>query len=62
MSDPRLARLLEGVKGSPNPATRFLENCVEELDPDDFFSPWELAGFMLDNRDVITCALIRTRQ
>jgi hypothetical protein len=62
MTDPRLDRLLEGVKGAPNPTERFLENCVEELDPNDLFAPWELAGFMLDHRDVITCSLIRNRQ
>jgi hypothetical protein len=62
MIDPRLNRLLEGVKDAPNPIRQFLENAVEELDPDDLLAPWELAGFMLDHRDVITCALIRNRQ
>jgi hypothetical protein len=61
-SDPQLSRLLEGVKDAPNPTKRFLDNCVDELDPDDLFGCWELSGFILDHRDVITCALIRNRQ
>jgi hypothetical protein len=59
--DPQLARLLDGVKDAPNPGERLLRNCVEELD-DDLFAAWDLAGFLLDNRDVIFCSLVRNRQ
>ena len=62
MTDFQLARLLDGVKDAPNPTRRLLDNCVEELDEDDLFAAWDLAGFLLDNRDVIFCALIRSRQ
>jgi hypothetical protein len=63
MSDnEQLARLLDGVASDPNPGRQFLQNCAEELDPEDVLSAWELAGFLLDNRDVIYCALVGRRQ
>jgi hypothetical protein len=60
--DLRLVRLLEGVKDDPNPTRRLLENAVEEINPDDPFGCWDLAGYLLDNREVIVCALIGRRQ
>jgi hypothetical protein len=60
--DPQLDRLLEGVASAPNPVKQLLDNCSDELDPNDLFAAWDLAGFLLDHRDVILCHLIGRRQ
>jgi hypothetical protein len=58
----RLMRLLDGVASAPNPTMRLLENAVEGIAPDDILGEWQMAGFLLDHRDEITCALIGRRR
>jgi hypothetical protein len=59
MSDPRLAQILNGVAGAPNPVMRLLDNCVELLTPDgDFIDAWELADVLVSNREKVVCALV----
>jgi hypothetical protein len=58
----RLVRLLEGVKGSVNPTKQFLENVVDELNPNDPLGVWEMSGFLLDHREIIVCSLIGGRR
>jgi hypothetical protein len=60
--NPRLVRLLDGVKEAPNPTRRLLENAVEEIDPSDLWGPLHMADFLLEHRDIIVCALIGGRR
>jgi hypothetical protein len=53
----RLTRLLQGVRDAPNPVGKFFDNAIEGLSPGDYEAVWDLAGFILDNRDAILGAI-----
>jgi hypothetical protein len=52
----RLAEILDGVADAPNPAARLLDNLAEEVQ-NDYIVAYDVAGLLLDNVEVVRCAL-----
>jgi hypothetical protein len=54
----RLADILQGVADAPNPAARLFDNLNEEVQRDPIVA-YDVAGLLLDNVEVVKCALAR---
>jgi hypothetical protein len=54
----RLADILDGVADAPDPIVRFFDNLAEEVQGDHIVA-YDVAGLLLDNVEVVKCALAR---